>query len=398
MRYRNINESLASKKYSRMNELASEALNKKKENKEMTPEEIRKKAEVEKKMQEIRAIMNKRLKEANTEEALKRQEEEQRAKVEALRQKLKREKQAQIIKEMAEKNAVKQKAAILASQIAAREEQKARETGKTSNFDAEEKKRQIMDAYYTQQDKVKARNLMGTEVDLELAEDDLKETEAALDRMEKVEEIMQELREEEAKRIEEAKKEKTNTIQNIFKKLTSWPRRNIPTQEEISKNSLQEGISKAKTEESKTVTEAKGVVKSSESKETIKKEDIMQNQEKPKTELDEFKKILLEKDIITQQQLNEMKYKEEKEDFIAKAKKKIALKMKNATQHYEYSASIQSNMKGITPFSRKEKKRTKNDMLRELYGGFQTDLNKAYEDSLKKSQSDANKFSPEIIR
>ncbi len=223
-------------------------LNMKREMNGATAEELRK-AEVEREMKKIRERMQQRLRDANTEASLKRQEEQQKAKVEALRQKLKRERQAQIIKEMAEKNAVNQKAAILASQIAAREEQKAREAGKTSNFDAEEKKKQMMNAYNIQRSKANNRALIHDEVNLELAEDDLKEIEAAQERMKNTENYMQELREEQAKKIEEEKAKKTNAIKNIFNKLTSWPRRKIPTQEELSNDGLKEGVTTANSEE-----------------------------------------------------------------------------------------------------------------------------------------------------
>lgn len=223
-------------------------LNMKREMNGATAEELRK-AEVERGMKKIRERMQQRLRDANTEASLKRQEEQQKAKVEALRQKLKRERQAQIIKEMAEKNAVNQKAAILASQIAAREEQKAREAGKTSNFDAEEKKKQMMNAYNIQRSKANNRALIHDEVNLELAEDDLKEIEAAQERMKNTENYMQELREEQAKKIEEEKAKKTNAIKNIFNKLTSWPRRKIPTQEELSNDGLKEGVTTANSEE-----------------------------------------------------------------------------------------------------------------------------------------------------
>ena len=247
-------------------------LNMKREMNGATAEELRK-AEVE------------RLRDANTEASLKRQEEQQKAKVEALRQKLKRERQAQIIKEMAEKNAVNQKAAILASQIAAREEQKVREAGKTSNFDAEEKKKQMMNAYNIQRSKANNRALIHDEVNLELSEDDLKEIEAAQERMKNTENYMQELREEQAKKIEEEKAKKTNAIKNIFNKLTSWPRRKIPTQEELSNDGLKEGVTTANSEENNKDVQEESVSETLEMSKDIPnvdKEKIVPSQESSK--------------------------------------------------------------------------------------------------------------------
>jgi len=390
MEYRKVNRNLAAKEYERANEAASEEL-RKEAIKEMTPEELRK-IEVEKEMQRIRARMNQRLGKVDPEE-LKRQEEEQKAKIEALRQKLQRERQAQIIKEMAERNAVEHKATVKAAQMAARKEQEARESKRTSDFDLEEKRKKMMEAYYTQQDKVKQRKLMETEVDLEMAENDLEETLAAKSRMDKTEEIMQELREEQAKRIEKEKKEKTNAIQNIFKKLTSWPRRKIPTQEELNNDSLKAGtatVNIAETRETTMEEKEDKTVRTEESTLSMKGEEESTpiSRKDNETLIDVQKRKLVENGIMTQEEINKMDYEKERQSFVEKAKRKIMGRVKNATQKYEYSSSIQSNVKGQTPLSRKDKKRTRNDMD-ELYGGFEIDHAKAHK-AVNHSQESSN--------
>lgn len=336
MRYRKISKDLAAEEYMRANESASvelrkkeieekitsEELRKKELNEQMTPEELRK-AEVEKEMQRIRAIAKYR--KAASAELLQRQEEEQKVKIEALRQKLQiealrqklqRERQAQIIKEMQERNAVEHKATVKAAQIAARKEQETREAGRTSDFNLEEKDRKLME----------------TEVDLELAEDDLKETKAAQDRMKETEKYMKELREEQAKKIEEEKAQKTNAIQNIFKKLTSWPRRKIPTQEELNSDSIKEETAAVNTAVNKKAIDEKATETLRES-ESTKKED----------EEEEKRKI---KEAI------------------------FANKAANVIKRY-----TSSNL----PLSRKVKKNAKDNEFYAKYGGFQVDEAEAIE-------------------
>lgn len=390
MRYREINRSLAAKIYRKSNEEAAKKFNEtkleeSKLNKKMTEDELRK-AEVEKEMQRIRAIAKYR--QAASAELLKRQEEEQKVKIEALRQKLRRERQAQIIKEMQERNAVEHKATVKAAQMAARKEQEAREAGRTSDFNLEEKRKKMMDAYYTQQDKVKARKLMGTEVDLELAEDDLKETKAAQERMEQTEKYMQELREEQAKKIEEEKAQKTNAIQNIFKKLTSWPRRKIPTQEELNSDSIKEETATVNTAESKETTDEKATetLRTAESTSSIK-EEVTSRQEQSYQErvfqelCDAHKKSGMTQETIDEVISSVEEENKEKRRKISQAAT-LANKFKKAIKQYT------SNQ----PVLKEGEKQAKNNELNKKYGRFEIDHEQALEMAQRKKEKEATPY------
>lgn len=395
-------------------------LNMKKEMNGATAEELRK-AEVEREMEKMRQRMQQRLRDPNTQASLKRQEEEQKAKIEALRQKLKRERQAQTIKEMAEKNAVKQKAAILASQIAAREEQKAREAGKTSNFDAEEKKKQMMNAYNIQRSKANNRALIHDEVNLELAEEDLKEIEAAQERMKDTENCMQELREEQAKKIEEEKAKKTNAIKNIFNKLTSWPRRKIPTQEELSNDGLKEGLTTANSEENNKDVQEERVSETLEMSKDIPhidKEKIVPSQESSKKlsyqdeNLKEIYDAAVELKKMTREEADKSfkegreserikKQAEEarKEAEVAKAKEKQKLlhKMSYAAQQYLPRFFNQGSKlsRKDTEKTKNTSKKTRNDMMRDLE--YSVDEQLAFQNYLQKAQDNKDKENTKYV-
>lgn len=413
------------------------------------------KQEIEIEMKKIREIMEKRQREANTAE-LKRQKEEQEAKIkalkgklkvsnakeslksqeeqeraeaevlrqkqaeiEALRQKLQRERQAQIIRDIADRNAAEYKAYVMAEQIAKREEQKAREAGKTSDFDAEQKKREMMDAFNIQRSKANSRNLIPDEVNLKLAEDNLQEIESAQNRRKEVEKTMEELRAEQIKRLEEEKKQKTNAIKNIFNKLTSLPRRKIPTQEELSNDGLREGLTTVNSVKNNKGIQEERVEQNLEMSKNIpymdKKEEIQSQKtcEKLSTQDEKLKKlydVAVELKKMTrkeadesfkkgrqQERINRQAEEVKKEAEIAKEKERQKLfpKMSYATQQY-FSKLFNSGSK----LSRKDNerninKRTKSNMLRDLKCEVNEQL--AFENYVQKAQDNKNKKSREHI-
>lgn len=388
-------------------------LNMRKEMNSKTVEELRKE-EVEREMKKIRERMQQRQRGANTEETLKRQEEEQKAKIEALRQKLQRERQAQIIREMADRNAARQKATIIASQIAAREEKKARETGRTSDFDAEQKKREMMDAFNIQRSKSNAKNLIPDEVNLKLAEDELEETKAAQDRRKQVEETMEELRAEQIKRLEEEKKQKTSAIKNIFNKLTSWPRRKIPTQEELSNDGLREGTTTVNSVENNKDIQEERVEQNLEMSKDIpymNKEKVIQTQELSEEMSYQDKELLklydaavelgsmtreeADKSFKKGQELERIKKQAEearKEAEIAKAKEEQRKlhKMSYAAQQY-FSKLFNPGQK----LSRKDNTKTKNNLIKNLR--CQVDEELAFQNYLQKAQDNKDKENTKYV-
>lgn len=383
-------------------------LNMKKGMNSKTAEELRKE-QVERDMKKIRAIMQQRLRKSNTEteESLKRKEEEQKAKVEALRQKLQREKHAQDIRDMADRNAMEQKATMMASEIKAREDQKAKETGKTSNFDPEKKQEQMMNAFDIQRSKANARNLMESEVDLWIAEDDLKEIKAAQDRMKEVEKDMQKLRAEQIKKLEEEKKKKTSAIQNIFKKLTSWPKRKIPTQEELNSDGLREEAATVNSvENNKDIQEerAKETLEISEDIPYMDKEKVIQTQEPSKQKLNYQEKNLQElrnvgmQHGITQEQINEIS-RAAKESYKTQSEKpkirkpNIARTLGRAIQHYTSNLSNAQEMQAL--LSRENGR--KNNVMQQRYGGYQANHNQAFQNYLQKAQANKGKEDEKYI-